>query len=239
MNPVILHAAKCTLMFPQTEPPPPHCPSLSFSVSLIPLYFLKLQPYVWGDPRFKRAPWETTPLSAIDFKLQVYEEREQSFREGRWRRVEGEMGRLKKIETDEVKRGELSMCVCMHVHVRVCACIAPPPPCSRLNPREDWLPSKDNLSQTLESTPHPFFSSPPPIHLILLSFLSPLSHPCLSSLPFALPVAVTSPSCLSTPKPSAPCFSTFPTSSMICFLHLDTHLYRGSAKSIVQIPHFT
>lgn len=96
MNPVILHAAKCTLMFPQTEPPPPHCPSLSFSVSLIPLYFLKLQPHVWGDPRFKRAPWETTPLSAIDFKLQVYEEREQSFREGRWRRVEGEMGRLKK-----------------------------------------------------------------------------------------------------------------------------------------------
>lgn len=35
---------------------------------------------------------------------------------------------LKKIETDEVKRGELSMCVCMHVHARV---HGPPPQSSK------------------------------------------------------------------------------------------------------------
>lgn len=65
MDPVILHTAKCT---PPPPPTLPHCTSLS-PVSLFPPYiFLKLHPYVWGDPRFKHAPQGTTPLSPIDLK---------------------------------------------------------------------------------------------------------------------------------------------------------------------------
>lgn len=189
-----LNAPSCSL---ETEhPPTPHHHHHHHIASLfLPLciarspVFQKLQPCVWGDPMFKRTPWETTLLSSIDFKLQMYDERGQSFRKREGGRRDGE---IKKRETDEVKRGDVCIYVCVHL-----------PPCRLLNPREDWLPSKDNLSQTLWSISPPPFSPPPPIHFIFLSSLSPFSHPCLPSMPFALPIAVTSPSCLSTLKPPA------------------------------------
>lgn len=138
-----INATSC----PPTTPPQNRAHRTVFlpNVSFLPLILQKLQPHVWGDPRFKPTPWGAALLSPIYFKVWVYKEREQSFRERWWQRVDGEMARLKKKETDEVKRGEpagvfvwMWMSACVHL-----------PPCCRPNPREDWLPSKDNLSQTL------------------------------------------------------------------------------------------
>lgn len=111
-------------------PPPPHpkteLTALSFSpnVSFLPLILQKLQPHVWGDPRFKPTPWGAALLSPIYFKVWVYKEREQSFRERWWQRVDGEMARLKKKRQTRLRRVSplvyLFGCGCLR------ACIYPP-----------------------------------------------------------------------------------------------------------------
>lgn len=115
-----LNAPSCS---PKTEPYSPTTLSDSFSVlPPPPLHLRKLQPYVRGDPRFKHTPWETTLLSTIDFKFwSVWWEGARERGGGKWQKVDGE---IKKRETDEVKRGDLSMCVfymCAHGCVCMCA----------------------------------------------------------------------------------------------------------------------
>lgn len=133
---------------------------------------------------------------------------------------------IKKRETDEVKRGDLSMCVCVCVHVRACIC---PPAVVSIPGKIDCLPRI--ICPRHQAFPFLPFS---PLRLQSTSYSSPLSLPFLTLVYLlalcSLPVAVTSPSCRSTPsppKPSAPLFLPhLPTSHMTCFLHLDTRLHR-------------
>lgn len=80
-----LNAPSCS---PETEPPATLSVSLPLCVAHSPI-FQKLQPYVWRDPRFKHAPWETTLLSTTDFELQVYKEGGGSSPVGRGKVAEG------------------------------------------------------------------------------------------------------------------------------------------------------
>lgn len=116
--------------------------------------------------------------------------------------------------------------MCLYVRACLCAYIC--------LPTVVWIPGKIDCLPKIICPRHS--PSLPPIHLMLLSSLSPLSHPCLPSLPFALPVAITSPSCLSTFCPLLALFLPYDLFSSLghaLFTEEDEEVWKALSRSYI------
>lgn len=204
-----LNAPSCS---PETEPKNTLSVSFPLSGLLVPLYFRNCSHMSEAGG----TPGSNAHLEKQHYYLQLTLNFK-CIKRGRNRsgrgKVEGEMARLKR-ETDEVKRGDLSMCA------RIC-----PPAVVQIPELIDCLPR-------IICPRH--FKEPPLLLLFLLSASHPLHIPLFSVSPFS-PLstfpALCSPSCRNLPflsehpETSWPPLGTFPTSLMISFPPLDTLLY--------------